>query len=418
MKQVFTLKELVKKYGSDAQKESLKKKGNLSGKEFSILIKSVEQEWESYTVEGRGSKRIITCTGKLSKKAERVDKRSNNGKGQLIGEFELSSLVVHYLIQNNNKVSPMSATKWLTELGIVDGKLTGALYSDRGMYLGKNQERFSKVIKDYNKADSDIDMLEEFLQTVLRHLKSSLVSVFNKLSKGEVIIHRKEQWCCTTKGKYRKLKRQESKSIEDIRHTLLLFHGIESSDLLKKNMKEVKAFKKNFDEQLEEQLGLKFYYDAHFCVLQESDLGLRYYLDELQEKDELEFTHRLTEQSAIIMTEMFKDKHSRHSLKLAEGRQKNTTNKSDSDRIKCLKIMKQYAPMWELLLKYFRCTSSMKSNPNAVEQTALITIERDGVEFEVAKESKRTSPLAHFQALHMIAEMDKELVRITGGSRN
>ncbi|PFR16726.1 hypothetical protein [Bacillus cereus] len=60
----------------------------------------------------------------------------------------------------------------------------------------------------------------------------------------------------------------------------------------------------------------------------------------------------------------------------------------------------------------------MKSNPNAVEQTALITIERDGVEFEVAKESKRTIPLAHFQALHMIAEMDKELVRITGGSRN
>lgn len=274
------------------------------------------------------------------------------------------------------------------------------------------------MIKDYNKADSDIDILEEFLQTVLRHLKSSLVSVFNKLSKGEVIIHRKEQWCCTTKGKYRKLKRQESKSIEDIRHTLLLFHGIESRDLFKKNMKEVKAFKKNFDEQLEEQLGLKFYYDAHFCVLQESDLGLRYYLDELQEKDELEFTHRLTEQSAIIMTEMFKDKHSRHSLKLAEGRQKNTTNKSDSDRIKCLKIMKQYAPMWELLLKYFRCTSSMKSNPNAVEQAALITIERDRVEFEVAKESKRTIPLAHFQALHMIAEMDKELVRITGGSRN
>ena len=31
----------------------------------------------------------------------------------------------------------MSATKWLTELGIVDGKLTGALYSDRGVHLEK-----------------------------------------------------------------------------------------------------------------------------------------------------------------------------------------------------------------------------------------------------------------------------------------
>lgn len=221
-----------------------------------------------------------------------------------------------------------------------------------------------------------------------------------------------------SKGKYRKLKRQESKSIEDIRHTLLFFHGIESRDLFKTNMKEVKAFKKDFDEKLEKQLGLKFYYNAHFCVLQGNDLGIRDYLDELQEKDELEFTHRLTERSAIIMTEMFKDKHSRHSLELAKSRQKNTTNKSDFDRIKCLKIMKQYAPMWELLLKYFRCTSSMKSNPNAVGKTALITIEGDGVEFEVAKETKRTNPLAHSQAIHMITEMDKELGRITGGARN
>lgn len=43
--------------------------------------------------------------------------------------------------------------------------------------------------------------------------------------------------------------------------------------------------------------------------------------------------------------------HSRNPLELAEGRQKNTTNKCDSDRIKCLKIMKQYAPMWELLIE-------------------------------------------------------------------
>ncbi|MFG6062247.1 hypothetical protein, partial [Salmonella enterica] len=76
MNQEFTLAELVKQYGTKAQKASLKRnKGNLTGKEFTLLIKSVEQEWESYTVEGRGSKRIITCSGKRSKKAERVDKR-------------------------------------------------------------------------------------------------------------------------------------------------------------------------------------------------------------------------------------------------------------------------------------------------------------------------------------------------------
>ena len=124
----FTLPQLVKMYGSKAQKESLKKKGNLSGKEFELLIKEVLTEWESYALKGKGSKRIITCKGKRAKKAERVDKRSNNGQGQLVGEFELNSLVLNYLIQKDNKVKPMSVTKWLTGLGIVNEKLLGAVY--------------------------------------------------------------------------------------------------------------------------------------------------------------------------------------------------------------------------------------------------------------------------------------------------
>ena len=152
----------------------------------------------------------------------------------------------------------MSATKWITELGIVGGKLTGALYGARGEHLEKLQGQFSKMIKDYHKADSDIDMLDGFLQTYLRHLKSSLESVFNKLSKAKVITHKKEQWGCTTKNSHRKLKRQEIKTIEDIKHTLLSFHGIEGRDLFKTNMREVKAFKRDFEEQLEEQLGLEF----------------------------------------------------------------------------------------------------------------------------------------------------------------
>ena len=381
MNKEFTLAELVKMYGSKAQKESLKKRGNLSGKEFNILIKEVLTEWETHEVKkGRGSKRIITCSGKRSNKAKRVDKRSNNGQGQLIGEFELNSLVVSHLIQNKNKVSPMSATKWITELGIVDGKFTSALYGTRGEHLEKLQVQFSKMIKNYHKADSDIDMLDGFLQTYLRHLKGSLESVFNKLSKAEVITHKKEQWGCTTKNRYRKLQPQEIKIIEGIRHMLLHFHGIEGRDLFKTNMKEVKAFKKDFEEQLEEQLGLKFYYDAHYCVLQENDLGVRDYLDRLQEKNELNFTHKLTEKHAIITIEMFKGMHSERSLELANGRQKNITNTSDSDRVKSLKIMKQYAPMWELLLKYFRCTSILKSNQSAVEDETPIEIDGDKID--------------------------------------
>ncbi|WP_066065282.1 hypothetical protein [Neobacillus soli] len=393
MSKVFTLAQLVKKYGSEAQKRSFKKNGNLSGKEFTLLIKSVETEWESYTVEGRGSKRIITCSGKRSKKLVLPDNRSNNGQGQLVGEFELNSLVTSYLNQMNNKVSPMSANKWLTELGIIDRSLTGALYGDKDVHLEKIQELFSQANQDYNKNKMDIDMLEEFIKIYLKHIKSSLVSVFNKLAKAKVIIYQKEVWGCTTKNKHRKLTRQEIRSIAELRRILLNEHELKGRDLFKTNMKEVKAFNKEFGEQLREQLNLLFYYDAHFCLLQDSDLGVLDYLNRLQQKGELDFKYSLTEESAFIMTQVYKDMQSKHSLKLAKDREKSISNMSDSNRIKCLKIMKQYVPMWDLLLKHFKCISCFKSKPNVVEEAATTKIEIDSIEFEISKESKRTNQM-------------------------
>lgn len=383
------------------------KNGNLTGKEFDLLIKSVLTEWETYKVDGRGSKRIITCYGKLSRKAERIDKRIHNGQGQLVGEFELNSLVIKYLIQNDNHVRPMSSTKWLTDLEIIDRRLTGAMYGDKGISLKDLQEQFGKVNKDYYKDDSDIDMLEEFLKIYLKHIKSSLVSVFTKLAKAKVIIYQKEVWGCTTQNRHRKLSRQEVKSIAEIKRILLNEHGLKGRDLFKTNMKEVKDFNKKFGGELRKQLNLLFYYDAHFCVLQDSDLGVFDYLNRIQEKGELEFSYSLTEQSAFIMTQIYKDLQSKHSLKLAKGREKNITNNSDSNRIKCLKIMKQYAPMWELLLKYLRCTSCLKSNPNEVEvkATAPTIIKIDEVEFEVPNESKKSNPLATLQAIRFITDV-------------
>ncbi|MEI2444065.1 hypothetical protein V8V73_26270, partial [Priestia megaterium] len=346
----FTLKELVKKYGSKAMMKSFKEKGNLSGKEFKTVMKVVLTEWESYEVEGRGSKRIVTCIGKRSKKVQKVDKRSNNGQGQLVGQYELSSLVVTYLIRNNNKVRAISATKWLTELDIVDEKLTGALYGSRTGHMEKLQKQFSSNIKDYNEAESDIDMLDEFLQTALRHLKSSLVSVFNKLHKAKIITHKKEQWGCTITGRHRKLKRKEAKSIVEMRQTLLNFYGIEAKDLFMKNKKVVKEFKHEFEKQLQKQLGIKYYYDAHHCIIPKGDSGILDYLYIQKENCGLDFIYRLTEKDILVFTEVYKGMHSKHSLELAMCRERNCNNSSDSDRVKYLKIMNQYTPMWEVLL--------------------------------------------------------------------
>lgn len=130
---------------------------------------------------------------------------------------------------------------------------------------------------------------------------------------------------------------------------------------------------------------MKYYYDAHFCVLQDSDLGVLDYLNKLHEKGELDFAYSLTEENAFIMTQVYKDIQSKHSLELAKGREKNISNNSDSNRVKCLKIMKQYAPMWEVLLKYFRCTSCLKSRPSTIESFGTVIQNNYGVEFEITK---------------------------------
>ncbi|WP_068776977.1 hypothetical protein [Paenibacillus sp. FJAT-26967] len=371
MNHKFTLTELVNKYGSKEQKQALKKNGKIPTRSFNSIIKSAREEWETVDVTGRGTKRIITCDGKRIVKAKREDRRSNNGQGQLAGEFDLCSLVIDYLIKKNNKINPMSATKWILELGIVDAKLSNAMYITRGHHIGNLQKQFTDAIEDYDKDEKDFEMLEEFIQTYLKHTKLSLVSVFNKLSKVRAIIHIKEVWGCGTDGLHRKLNKSEIKEIADLRRRLLIIHNLKGSDLFKANMKGVKEFKRAFNSNLLAQLGLQYYYEAHDCVLQDSDAGLFTTLDKLRNRGELEFALGLTEANAIIMTQMFKDKHSKRSLELAEKRQKNTSNRSDTDRIRRLKQMQHYAPMWEVLLEYFRCISYLGKQYSDIDATLI-----------------------------------------------
>ncbi|ARK24157.1 hypothetical protein SporoP37_05300 [Sporosarcina sp. P37] len=366
MDQIFSTAEFVKKYGTKSQKASYKRYGKLMPNTRDAVIRTAEQNFELVKRFKEGRETFYRCSGKLTEKAPRKDNRSKNGQGQLVGEFELNSLVINYLIQNDNKVRPMSATKWLTELGIVDEKLFRALYVAKGERLEKLQKQFSKMIKDYNRADTDIEMLDDFLQVSMKSLKAGLISVFSKLVKAEVIIHQKELWGCTTQNSHRKLKQKEINEISSIRSILLAKHGIKSNELFKTKKKEVKAFKREFDQELQKQLGLKFSYDAHLCVIQESDLGMHDYLQSIRDKEISEFAIDLTDMFVSSMTQVYKDEYGERSLELAREREKNITNVSDTDRVKNLKIMKQYAPMWELLLGYFGFKGSIKSNPSAV----------------------------------------------------
>ena len=399
MDQVFSTAEFVKKYGDKTQKANYKRYGKLMPNIRNAIIRRVEQDFESIVPFKVGRETFYRCSGKLTEKAPRKDNRSKNGQGQLVGEFELNSLVINYLFQNDNKIRSMSATKWLTELGIVDEKLFLALYGEKGEHIVKLQKRFSKMNKDYNKGDNDIEMLDDFLQVTMKSLKSGLISVFSKLVKAEVIIHQIEVWGCTTQNSHRKLKRKEINEIASIRSILLAKHGIKSNELFKTKKKEVKAFKREFDQELQKQLGLKFSYEAHLCVIQESDLGMHDYLQSIRDKEISEFAIGLTDMFVTSMTQVYKGKYRERSLELAKEREKNITNVSDTDRVKNLKVMKQYVPMWELLLGYFGFKGSIKSNPSAVELQEQETAGEIGVERinQQANQVPQDSVLEHIE---------------------
>lgn len=434
---ILNLKELVKKYGSDAQKQALKKNGNLSGKETKIIMKTVMQHWESCTFEGRGSKRIFTCTGKRSKKADRLDRRSNNGSGQLVGESELKSLVLSFLVQKNNDVKPMSSNKWLGSIGIIDDEILNVLYGKKENDLQKIKKYFKTEISDYDTDELEKDMLDDFIQVFLGNLKSNLVSIFGKLNKEGVIVYKKQKWAYTVSNKHRRLKKDEIMKIDAIKEELLHFYNISAQEaFVKKDKKEVIAYKQDLNEKLRDQLGLNYYYDAHYCSINNKGMSILEFLDQKQEEADAPFFHRLTDIFFHIEIEKFKQMHSVHSLFLAKKREENTTKDySEFSRVNFLKINKQYALMWELLLKYFGCYSVLKSNgcssgkegaidpkvatlekeksivwkrsiaekkvtiEESLDIKKVITIKLDDVEFDVPKNASKANPLAQFKAI-------------------
>lgn len=401
--QIFTLGELVKKYGTKEQKQAFKKNGNLNRRTVDSILKEAKRDWEEIFEEGRGKERDFICKGKRSKKIEKETNYDNCGAGQLTGEYELNSLVTSFLIKKDNTVPPMSLNKWCIELGIIDKKLTAALYGARKGHLENLITQFSEV-ENYKKDDADYAMLDEFLTYTSNHIKKSLASVLKKLADAKIIIHQKERWGCTLENRHRKLTTREIKDIATNKRAVLTMYGLSARDLWNSKKKEVKEFKVTFEAFLKE-MGLKYDYEAHLCVLQDSDKGVSNYLERMMEKGDLDFTYKLDEMGAFLMVDMFKNAYSERSLELAKGREKNTSNKSDTDRIKYLKKMNQYTPMWELLLKYFRCASSMKSNLSAVEKEAPRRIEIDGMELEVSNERKVLNPLATFQGIRLITEI-------------
>ncbi|WP_020062087.1 hypothetical protein [Bacillus sp. 123MFChir2] len=351
----FTLADAVGKFGNEKQKKSLiKNNGNLNKRTFESLIKTIQQHYETVKVEGKGKKRIIVCRGEYDFKMDREDNRRDNG-AIVPYELEINSLVLNYVLQNckNNFVS-MSLNQWLLRFGLVDWKIINASYNEKLMkqHLELLKEKYGNKF-----SDNDIVMLEHFITTELNRLKRNLASVFHKLAKHNIIVHTVEMYCCQLNTEHRALSKQELTEIANIKRDLCKKHNIILKDLrFKSKNPSVKAFKNDFKESLTE-MGFKYIYESHGCVVQVSDKILNEYFDKLIEKDELVISYGLSEDNIHSMMKDFKDSFTEHCLNSAERRQERENNRSDDRHIKYLKVFKEYFPMWEMLLIFYGLTS-------------------------------------------------------------
>lgn len=360
----FTIAEAVEGFGNDKQKEGvIKNKGNLKPTQFNALIKTLKQHFDLVTVEGTGRKRIITCSGEYDFEIAREDKRKDNG-AKVPYEYEINSLVLDFILKNcKNKFVTMSLSKWLVNIGLIDWKIINASNNRKMM------KHHLELLKDKygNKfTDKDIVMLEHFITTEIEKLKRNLASVFNKLAEHKIIIHKKEWYGCLLNEERRALTEQEITEIANMKRELCKRHDIRLRDLkFKVNNPSVKAYKKDFESALN-NIGFKYIFESHGCVVQVSDKMISEYIDKLNEKDELVICYGLNEANILNMVNDFKNLFTERTLELAGVRQ-NNHNKSDHYHIKQLKVFEEYKPMWEMLLIFYGLTNYPEPKINHVD---------------------------------------------------
>ncbi|HDX9500161.1 TPA: hypothetical protein ROX79_005071 [Bacillus thuringiensis] len=198
MKETYTLEELTQKFGTDKQKEALvKNNGNLKANPFNALIKTVEQHYESVTVEGRGKKRIIICEGKREEIALRQDARENNGGGQVPMKYEQAFpiMVLQSLLEMRDagvnetvlEKKVLTVAGWLQKMKFITPEMFEARkcrYNDA--VLERVTEGLSK--RDVVGFDDDF-LVKEYFDKEIDRLSKYFMSTVQKLHKAKLVEH-------------------------------------------------------------------------------------------------------------------------------------------------------------------------------------------------------------------------------------
>lgn len=308
----FELKDAVKKHGNKSQKDGFKKnKGNLKTNQFNSLIKTMEQHYKKVWVEGKGSKRVIYCEGKLSKKRQRETNYDNCGQGQLDEELEknVKSLITSFLYEDGRDKKSFSLSGWCDRLELISDEMTTYLQGFEDEFHEKMIEKFETEIDSFKKSNETIKELDElglvegnhleeqreemkeFIDKTIHYktkkMKDLVNSIFKKLDKDKIITHKTETYALTKDDKYEVIDSKTVKNAEKIRKELLEKFGVKNTYTFSRN--ERKKFNIALEKKLVKELGIKRYYDRHTCKIRNirklkqmdmEQLGFRYDLDE------------------------------------------------------------------------------------------------------------------------------------------
>lgn len=358
----LTLSQAVERYGTEKQKKSLSEGKKWRKESNQNLIKTLQQHFEVVKEGKRGRNKIFIVDKPYDEVKAREDKRKDNG-AKIPYEHELNSLVLNFILDKcKNRFVSMSPSQWLFKIGLVDERIIAASRNDQVVlhHLELLKKRYNHKFTDGN-----LPFLEHFIMTELNRLKNNLKRVFTKLSDAKIIRHKKEMYGCRLDNEHKPLTNKELTKVTAIERALYDKHNVKLQDLTFKKGDAITKFKEEFESCLRE-IGFRYIYESHACLVRVSDKMIKEYIDKLTKRNELVISYGLNKDDIYCMVHDFKDSNSNHSLDLA-GKRQNKDRITGNRHIQQLKLFEEYLPMWELLLIFYEMTNYINPKMFSVE---------------------------------------------------
>ncbi|MFB2515529.1 hypothetical protein [Lysinibacillus sp. OTC-L20] len=273
MKQ-FNLEQFINEFGTDKQVQSLiNGNGNVNRRTFDSVIKTANTRFGTITIEGRGSKRIMTCSDEKETPTIREDGRVSNGAWSKPYTKNLDIVVVSVLEQGLETDTAQTLASWAKDFGIITSKMHELLMSRYQKGLRKlhiEKLRSDSIIK-YNEdriVDDFIQMTKELTNQVagtLERMKKAGIIEYYPVFKGHIA--RTDETINLHEDTY--------KEVVNIKRKLMDKYDVSEWYLMTfKNSPKTINFYKEYDELLAlvkdkngEELGLDYCYTAYAIIL-------------------------------------------------------------------------------------------------------------------------------------------------------